>query len=213
MSGPQRRVPERACPECGALLPAQATECWLCRIAVAPEETEGAAPHVAGPAMTGSEAPFAAPSAAHHAYLQFSLASLMLTITLCAVLFGAAAVLPGLGIVLAILAAPAFIHTAVTAVRRRERGRQMDAMQKTVFFCGSLGAVVVTLVAAGIAFFATCFGGFFAGAAVGEKMGAKGYDPIGWGLVTGIALGILAGLVVLVLLIRLFVKIYRRRSA
>jgi hypothetical protein len=156
--------------------------------------------------------PFRAPSAARHAHLQFSLASLMLAMTLCAVILGAATIEPGLGIALAVLATPAFVHTAVTAARRRERGQRMSPTEKLAFFGGSLGAVVAVIVAAGIAFYATCWVGFFAGAAVGEGVGAKGYDSIGWGLVTGVILGSVAGLVVLVLLIRMFVRRYRRRG-
>jgi hypothetical protein len=170
-----------------------------------------------GIAPSGSELPViiprrAAPSAAQHAHFQFGLASLMLTVTLCAVIMGAASIFPGLGIGLAILVTPAFIHTAVTAVRRREHGQRMDPVEKIVFFGGSLGAVVVTLVGAGIAFYATCWAGFFAGAAVGAAAGARDYEPISWGLAAGVLLGIVAGVWVLVLLIRMFGRCYRRRA-
>jgi hypothetical protein len=217
MSHSPSHDPDRSCPECGASIPAQANVCWLCRSRVTERGSGTAAPDRPGTEQAVGGTPFGAPSqpapsAAHHAHLQFSLASLMLAITLCAVALGAATIHPGLGIGVAVLATPAFIHTAVTAVRRRERGRRMTPAEKLAFFCGSLGAFVVTLVAAGIAFYATCWVGFFGGMAVGEGVGVKGYGSIGWGLVTGTILGGIAGLVVLVLLIRLFVRRYRRRS-
>lgn len=63
----------------------------------------------------------------------------------------------------------------------------------------SLGAMVIVVLAAGIAFFATCFGGFFAGSALAPR----GAD-LGLGLITGIAAGGVAALAVAVGLIRLF---------
>jgi hypothetical protein len=228
MNQPSPPALDRLCPECGALNAAQASVCWLCRSAAVievlardrveaakeePATRPGTVPPASGlpdtaQAVGGTH--FEAPSAAHHAHFQFSLASLMLTITLCAVLLGAATISPGLGIILGLLAAPVFIHTAAIAVRRREHGQRMGAMEKTASFVGVLAAIMLAIAGAGIAFFVTCFGGMFAGAAVAGGKGEQGLEGAVWGVEIGIGLGLAAGVVVLVLLVRLFLRLFSR---
>lgn len=194
------------CPDCGARLDPATTECWLCHRKVALGEGRAA------PRFPFREEGPTARTAEEHAHFQFSLASLMLLVTLTAVMMGVSVMAPGLGIALAVLVTPAFIHTAVTAARRRSRGQPMAPLDKIAFFGGSLGAVVVTLAAAGTAFYATCWAGFLAGAAGSQALGSKGYDDIGWGLLVGVILGAIVGIAVLVLVIRVFVRMYRRRK-
>ena len=185
MSEPQPNE-ERTCPECGAALAPGASSCWLCRGTGQPD--------VQAP---GPSSPFAERRAA----FQFSLATLMLTVTLVAVILGAFRVAPGAGIVLVIIVTPAWLRTCLSVARRKARGRPMTPAEKLGGFAGSVGVVVIVGVAAGIAFYATCWAGFFGGAAV-SSLWARGYDSIGWGLGTGVILGLVAGLVVGYLLIR-----------
>jgi hypothetical protein len=125
----------------------------------------------------------------------------MLTITLLAVVLGVGRMSPGVGLGLAIIATPALVRTCLAAVRRKSSGQPMTPREKLGVFAASVGVVLTVGVAAGAAFYATCWVGFFGGAAV-SSVWAKGYEPIGWGLITGAILGIVVGLYVAYLLIR-----------
>ncbi len=138
----QYEAKRRACPECGAGMPPDARTCWLCH-------------GRPGPAATVGESPFAATE--RHAAVQFSLASMLLLVALFAVIFGVAAIAPGLGVGLAILSAPALIRTAIVASRRRSVGHPLDMWTKVWVFAGTLGLIAVILAAAVGAFIATCF--------------------------------------------------------
>jgi hypothetical protein len=74
-------------------------------------------------------------------------------------------VAPGLGILVAITAAPALIRTAVVVGRKRRAGAEVGVGEKSIVFFASLAAVVTACVAAGTAFaitcIATCFGFVF----------------------------------------------------
>ncbi len=126
----------------------------------------------------------------------------MLTVTLVAVVLGAFRVAPGLGILLVIIVSPAWLRTCLNVMRRKARGRPMSAMERLGLFAGSLGVVTIVGVAAGIAFYATCWAGFGISAAAGEVLAVGDYGWLAWGLFLGVALGIVAGLVVGLLLLR-----------
>jgi hypothetical protein len=175
---------------------------------LSPPVTAAIEPTVSPPPL--AVGPGRAPAAEQQAHFHFSLASLLLIVTLCSVILGAATIAPGLGVALAVLATPPLVHTCVMATRRRRRGRPMDAVEKTVLFAASTGAVVAILVGAGIAFYGTCWVGFFAGAAAGEGLGHRGYDSLFLGLGAGVILGAVVGIVVAVLLIVLFVRLFRK---
>ncbi len=171
----------RICPECGAAIEGHEGYCWLCRKMVQPTDSVAVQP----PAHVD-----------HRAAFQFSLASLMLFVTLSAVLLGAFSVSPGTGVGLAVLSAPALVWTAVRATRRRARGRPMSPQEKVGAFAATLGSVLVICVAAGTAFFVTCLGGFWAGFTVGEARGMTGEQALGWGMLVGLLLGIAGALYV-----------------
>lgn len=144
--------PIQFCPECGASLPPQVTRCWLCGRDIAPS----------GPAtLTGT--PFAEVAGAgtspfeQRAKFQFSIASMLLWMTLAAILLSLFTISPGLGILLGILSAPAAIRTAVLAMRREAAGRPMTVESKVTVFLGTAGIVLIFVVAALAAFVATCF--------------------------------------------------------
>jgi hypothetical protein len=107
--------------------------------------------------VAGTENRTLPPAAIDHAPATFSLSSLFLVVTLCAVTFGLFGVAPGLGILFAIVVAPATLRTAVAARRVKARGRRMDVVQKIETFVGSLFVVITIGAAACVAFVATCF--------------------------------------------------------
>ena len=83
--------------------------------------------------------PFKATAYERHATFQFSFASLLVTIALIAVLLGVFRLVAGLGVLLAIIVAPAWIPTCVTvAFRSSDRG-QVSLGQKAGIFAASLG--------------------------------------------------------------------------
>jgi hypothetical protein len=82
----------------------------------------------------------------------------------------------------------------------------MDASK----FFKILGVLIIVVVAACIAFFATCFGGFFAGAAIAPRS----LDGLGVGLTIGIISGSIAAVAVIGGLIWLmWVRPRRKRRA
>jgi hypothetical protein len=142
--------PERVhCTECGAANRPGGTRCFLC----------GHPLHLdAGPIPRPAEgqstpAPRAEVAVGH----TFSLASLVLVIALLAVCLGVGHEAPGLGIVLALVSAPALFHTTARAIRSKAGGRPMSATMKVRVFLASLAAVVLISLSAIIAFVATCF--------------------------------------------------------
>jgi hypothetical protein len=93
----------------------------------------------------------------------FSLASLMMFVTLASVVLGVSTIAPGVGIPLGILALLATVRTAVLVRRQMRLGHQPNAGERAILFAASLGVVILAGIAAAIAFSALCFGGFFAG--------------------------------------------------
>jgi hypothetical protein len=71
-------------------------------------------------------------------------------------------------------------------------GYNLSPGERIILFFGSLGLVVVSGVAAAIAFGATCFAAFFAGAAAGDVLGAQSYEGFMWGAYVGMGLGVIA---------------------
>jgi hypothetical protein len=124
---------------------------------------------------------------------RFTLASLMLIVTLSAVLFGVIALYRGIGIGLAVLSVPALVRTVGIQWRRRAAGAPLSPVDKGAAFLASL-AVVTTITAASFAAFAAiCFP---------AGLAAFGTDAVAlawFGWIVGIA----AGLVVAYFLARL----------
>jgi hypothetical protein len=210
-SQPDRSV---VCSHCGAVLGPESTQCWLCFApAVRAGEWAEAAPEASvaladdsQPAET-AESPrspdAAAPTADQdRAPFQFGLSSLMLVTTLTAVLLGVAAMAPGLGIALAVLAAPALVRTANVAVRRRRRGEPLSARAKMWVFGGTLGLLAIVGTAAAAAFVVTCYPLGFLGF-------AWGYGGSGWGVFV-FFMAWVAGAAVVILVLRLLFRSFRR---
>ena len=178
---------EQLCHACQARLRTGDDKCWLCGT---PVGSAGEPTAVAKPA-TGVALP-----RRERAATNFSLATLMMFMTLVAVVCGLIGIAPGIGIALAAILMPVLAHTVLSVRGEESQGHQVKASDQIAIFFGSLGLVVVAGVAASIAFGVTCFGGFFAGMATGEALGVDGYDRIGWGAVVGLGLGAIAAVFV-----------------
>jgi hypothetical protein len=127
----------------------------------------------------------------------FRLSTLLLTITLIAICLGVGTWLPGVGIGLAVLIAPAYVRTALAGLRLRREGKAATIEEKFIVFFASLAIVTAIAVASGVAFYATCWVGFFGGSLASEAAGVKGYDSLFHGLAAGVVTGGIAGIVAL----------------
>jgi len=194
---------QRTCPDCGAAVPAGADHCWLCRWdfrAAPPAEVSVSAGRE--PELPPREMPVRGDVQPVPVF-QFGLSAILILVTLASVFFSMLTFAPGLAIVLAIFVTPALLRTWRVSQRRRAKGTPMSPRDLLQAFGLALGVAIIIGVAAGVTFFATCFAGFFGGAAASHVVGATGeYVDIGWGLLTGIALGTVATAVVGYMLIR-----------
>ena len=129
------------CARCGAQLKEASTSCWLCHHPVT-EGIEFVSDHVQMPTHVGGPT--------------FSIMSLLLMMTMVAVILGVFIVAPGLGVLLGVLFLPAFIRTVVIAGRHKVLGQRLDGGQKFSVFMAALAGVIVAGVAAVVAFFGTC---------------------------------------------------------
>jgi hypothetical protein len=111
----------------------------------------------------------------------------MMFVTLVAVVLGMFTVARGIGFVTLIALVPAGFRYAWVIGRIKQSGAATTLDEKLAVFAASLAMVVVAGVAAAIAFFAVCFGGFFASAAVAPP---ERYDFLIVGLLIGGAVGI-----------------------
>jgi hypothetical protein len=145
---------KNACPRCRAENAPQAPRCWLCGIAL--PASVGRPPALSDRAPALIEDVEIVPEAR----ATFSLTTLFLLTTLIAVCFGLFAIAPGLGILLAIAAVPAFLRTTLVAYRRGQLGRDISPARKIALFAGSLATTVimaiVVIVAAIGSFCAIC---------------------------------------------------------
>lgn len=170
------------CPKCVASLRGDEPRCWLCGSDLA--KTDQAESLAASP-LSPRRGEDALPTGG------FSLASMMMFVTLVAVVMGLFSVAPGLGLLSVIALAPAALRYAWEIQRRKSRGQATTMNQKAVVFAASLGMVVVAGVAAATAFCATCFGGFFTGGALAPP---GRYDFLIVGAVVGGTIGAILAL-------------------
>ncbi len=132
----------RACPKCGAAVPADAGRCPACDSDVIASQPIN---------------PYAPPRAAEPAHPTFTLATTLWTIGVIALGLGLFRAQPGLGIAFVIVTAPALIRTAVMASRRRASGQPSTTGERINDFVISWGLALIVTIASGIAFVATCF--------------------------------------------------------
>jgi hypothetical protein len=111
--------------------------CWLCHAEAPPMDWKTAAPEAkAGP-------PIVYP---RHADFQFNLASLLMMMTLAAVIGGVSRMAPGLGLLLVILTLPALVRTWILVVRENRLGHEVSALGRVRQFLGSLGLMFLVLI-------------------------------------------------------------------
>jgi hypothetical protein len=111
------------------LLTAGQAKCWLCHAAIT----------AAGIVPTPRPEQAARPSGR----LQFGLSSILLFVTLVAILGSIFRMSPGLGIAAAILSIPAVLRTCMVALREGAGGARMTAGDKTAYFLVSVCMVFV----------------------------------------------------------------------
>jgi hypothetical protein len=100
--------------------------------------------------------------------LQFSLETLLLIVTLAAVCLGALVTVPGLGVLLLIIAVPALVRTCLTGISAKKQGGKLTTADKVMAFLASAAITWAAFAAAGMAFFAACSLSLLTGVAVGE---------------------------------------------
>lgn len=154
-----------ACPNCGARNTPSALVCWLCQQGpkVPPVLSGSTGRHRNSPLTRGPKVPPVVSNSAgkgQTSSLTFSIASVLLVTTLCAVFFSVLMMAPGLAILLAILSVPALVRTGLAAKRRAQLGKPISPIRKLLWFMSSLTVttilVVVVLVASVGTFCAVC---------------------------------------------------------
>jgi hypothetical protein len=142
---------EQLCPQCRAKVNPDATRCWLCGADVS-ESGRGAVPK-----LLPADPPGILPS---EAFGRFSLASLLLFVTLLCVILGVLTIAPGLGLPLGVILITVWLRTAAATRRRAARGLTVTPLDKVQLFASSFGVTVGMLglicVAGFAAFFAVC---------------------------------------------------------
>jgi hypothetical protein len=122
------------------------------------------------------------PPASHRG---FSLATMLLVVTIVSIVCGFAAIAPGLGLAAAIIAAPALARTAIIA-RHHPSSDSIDKLSgKISLFASSVAFTAVFGVAAGVCCYATCWPSFFLGAWIGQLWERGQYAGLGTGFVVG----------------------------
>jgi hypothetical protein len=138
------------CPQCGTISAVGVDHCWLCGHALSgdlPQEPKLAAAHdgIVAPERTGG----------------FSLASLMMFMTLACVILGISTFAPGVGIPLGLVLIVVWARTAAIALVRGKRGVNLTRAEKVNLFLSTLsvaaGLLLVTGIAGAAAFIAACF--------------------------------------------------------
>ena len=137
------------CPECGARLKAADAKCWLCGRQLT-HDAEIVEATIVAPEWAEAHQPPLKP-------WQFSLESLLLVITLVAVCMGMIVAMPGIGVLAAIVAAPALIRTLMVGYQERRLGHKQSMGEKVLAFLASTGVAIAVLLAGASAFGAACF--------------------------------------------------------
>ena len=157
---------QQVCLSCGANVAPGLQSCWLCGAKIAasaplpileeaPAERQTSSPPLAS-SLPAPSSPFddpspSSPAPASHAHpdASFSLASLLLAMTIVAVMCGLIAVQPGLGIPICIVLAPVLVRTTMVVRRRKEAGRSVSPAEKVALIGGSflVSCVILTIVA------------------------------------------------------------------
>jgi hypothetical protein len=148
----QTLTSELRCASCGAPVPNNSRSCWLCHAPVVAES--GQRKFANAGSISERIAATSEPAGG------FSLAALMLFVTLVAVVLGISTIAPGIGIPFGLILLVVWLRTAAVARRRRQRGMTVTRSDLLSAFFSSLAVavtlIIVTCVAGCAAFFAAC---------------------------------------------------------
>ena len=187
------------CPECGAINSVGSGQCWLCHRPLGGTNAATAKVDSAVAKPIGPPRPLISLS---RGPATFSLATLMLLITLAAVFCGLTAAAPGLGIPLAVLITPALIRTFAASNVSRSQGIEPTAEAKIATFFASIGLMFLIMIAGFAVFFIGCCAAFSSGA---HPPGNIFNDP-------SMAVFVLTGIAVIVVMVWLFIRAWPRSS-
>lgn len=134
------------CPECGATCPVGADRCWMCHARLPATGVNPFSP----PAATAAEESLGGG--------QFSLATILLVITLIAVCLGVFRMSPGFGLAMIAFSVPALIRTFFAGAQQKRAGQRLTVADKLTAFAASMGIMVLIGIAAVIAFQIACWG-------------------------------------------------------
>ena len=150
--------------------------CWLCKSMEAGENVfaqplQGASLGTNASHPQQDDNPYATPTPIGDSPTA-SAFSIVLVVGVIIVLVALTVAAPGLGILLAIIVAPAVIRTAVVAARHRQvRQQDLSVSEKSTLFLASFGGALLAATAAGVAFGVTCAATCFGVLAVGGTSG------------------------------------------
>lgn len=125
---------EMHCARCGAAMRADTARCWLCGAAIASHPTS-ATPSAERKESAG----------------RFSLASLMMFVTLLCVVLGLFTIAPGIGVPFGLIMLVAWMRTAAVARRRAEHGFAVTRAERLQLFISSVSTAVALLAVTGVA--------------------------------------------------------------
>jgi hypothetical protein len=167
-------VGELHCARCGAVTRPDAARCWLCGAAIDTHATKATASVERGETAGG-----------------FSLASLMMFVTLLCVVLGVSTIAPGIGIPFGIIMLVAWLRTAAVARRRAAHGFAVTRPERLQLFISSAGTAItllaLTCVAGCAALVAACFVCLFTWEGLRSNESAA---PFGWIAAAIVAAGI-----------------------
>jgi hypothetical protein len=124
------------CPNCTAANPADATICRRCELPLPTSESTLAEDSRQAALRRMREDP-------SHG-MQFSLSSVLIGLTVVAILFGIMAQMPGIGMLIAFCCLPAFIRTSLLIRKRERMGRPTSTERKVLSFVGSIVFALIT---------------------------------------------------------------------
>ena len=135
---------DHPCPQCGAACADEATQCWLCHAPLPPAAQTPGVP-------TAGDGTRSVPAT-------YSLATILLVITLIAVCLGVFRLSPGFGVAIVCFTVPALIRSIVVGVQHKRAGARLTIGEKLTAFAASLGIMVLVGIAGFIAFQIACWG-------------------------------------------------------
>ncbi len=157
---------QSVCSRCGADLPKGSNTCWLCYANVPAPGDESVASRLEPPLP-----PRTADSGHEGA---FSLASLMMFVTLVSVVLGTITIAPGVGIPLAVIALIVWARTVSVVRFRGSVGEPVRSSQVVWMFVRSIAMVLLLTVFIGVAaiaaFCVVCFASFESSPSSGARV-------------------------------------------